>query len=67
MEICEDVSEGEDFKLKLTRRRNRQIINAKFQCEYYKTLEKEFEQLVTEDKIFQSKRKYTAMMVLQQR
>lgn len=55
IEICEDVSEGEDFKLKLTRRRNRQIINAKFQCEYYKTLEKEFEQLVLKIKSFNLK------------
>ena len=55
IEICEDVSEGGDFKPKLTRRRNRQIINAKFQCEYYKTLEKEFEQLVLKIKSFNLK------------
>ena len=66
IKICEDAAE-EYFELELTRSRNRQIINAKFQCEYYKKLEKESQQLVTEDEIFQSKKEHIAMMVLKQR
>ena len=68
IKICEDTAEGEDFGFEWKRKRNRQIINAKFKCEYYKKLNKEFEELkITEDKISQSKKKHTARMVLQQR
>ena len=67
IEICEDAAEGEDFELELTRSRNCQIINGKFKCEYYKKLKKEFEECVTEDKMFQSKTEHIARMVLQQR
>ena len=67
IKICDEVAEGEDFNFELKRSRNRQIIDAKFKCEYYKKLEKEFEEFVTEDKIFQYKKEHIARMVLQQR
>ena len=67
IEICEDADEGEDFDFELKMSRNRQIINAKFKCKYHKKLKKEFEELVSEDKISQSKKEHTARMVLQQK
>ena len=53
---------GENFKTEL-KIENRHI-NAKFSFEYYKMLEKEFDELVTEDKFFQYKDKLEASKTL---
>ena len=53
---------GENFKTEL-KIENRHI-NAKFSFEYYKMLEKEFDELVTEDKFFQYKDKLEARKTL---
>ena len=65
--ICEDAAEVEDFDFELKTSGTCQIMNVKFKCEYSKKLKKEFEELVTEDKISQSKKEHRAGMVLQQR
>ena len=67
VEISEDAAEEENFKAELKSTKNRNTINAKFNFEYYKKLEKQFDQLVTEDKIFQYKDDFEARKTLQQR
>ena len=53
---------GENFKTEL-KIENRHI-NAKFSFEYYKMLEKKFDELVTEDKFFQYKDELEARKTL---
>ena len=67
IKICEDAAEVEDFDFELKTSGTCQIMNVKFKCEYSKKLKKEFEELVTEDKISQSKKEHRARMVLQER
>ena len=67
VEISEDAAEEEKFKAELKSTKNRNTINAKFNFEYYKKLEKQFDQLVTEDKIFQYKDDFEARKTLQKR
>ena len=67
VEISEDAAEKENFKAELKSTKNRNTIHAKFNFEYYKKLEKQFDQLVTEDKIFQYKDDFEARKTLQQR
>ena len=67
IKICEDAAEVEDFGFELKTSGTCQIMNVKFKCEYSKKLKKEFEELVTEDKISQSKKEHRARIVLQQR
>ena len=67
VKISEDSAEEENFTTELESTKNRNIINAKFNFEYYKKLEKQFDQFVTEDKIFQYKDDFEARKTLQQR
>ena len=67
VEISEDAAAGENFKTELKSIKNHNIINAKFSFEYYKNLRKEFEELVTEKRVFQYKDKLEARKTLQQR
>ena len=63
VKVSKDTVAGEDFKTEL----KNNIINAKFSLEYYKKLEKEFEELVTEERLFQYKDESEARKTLQQR
>ena len=65
--IFKDAAARDHFKTELKRTKNRNIINATCSFEYYKMLEKEFEDLVTEDRIFQYKAELEARKTLQQR
>ena len=67
VEISEDAAAGENFKTELKSIKNHNIINAKFSFEYYKNLRKEFEELVTEKRVFQYKDELEARKTLQQR
>ena len=67
VKISKDPATGENFKTERKSSKNCNIINATFSFEYYKKLEKEFEELVTEDRIFQYKGKFEARKTLQQR
>ena len=67
IEIRKDAVEIENFKTELKSTKNGNIINANFSFEYYQKLEKEYEELVTEEEIFQFKRKLEARKTLQQR
>ena len=62
-----DAAAREIFKIELKRTENRNIINATCSFQYYKRLEKQFEELVTEDRIFQYKAEREARKTLQQR
>ena len=65
--ISEDLSQGEDLELEFTRSTNTEIINAKFRSEYYKKLEKEFSELVTKDKTYESKKELEARKIINKR
>ena len=67
IKISEDALQGEDFVLGSPRGSNTKIINAKFRSEYYKKLEKEFAELVTEDKNFESKTEFEAREIITER
>ena len=67
IKISEDVSQGEDLELEFTRSTNTEIINAKFRSEYYKKLEKEFSELVTKDKTYESKKELEARKIINKR
>ena len=67
VKISKDTAAGENFKTELKNTKNRNIVNAIFSFEYYKKLEKEFEELVTEATIFQYKDELEARKTLQQR
>ena len=67
IKISEDVSQGEDLELEFTRGTNTEIINAKFRSEYYKKLEKEFSELVTKDKTYESKKELEARKIINER
>ena len=67
VKIATDVAEGENFKTELKSNRNCNIVNATFSFEYYKKLEKEFEELATENRIFQYKDEFEARRTLQER
>ena len=67
VKIATDVAEGENFKTELKSNRNCNIVNATFNFEYYKKLEKEFEELATENRIFQYKDEFEARRTLQER
>ena len=67
VKIATDVAEGENFKTELKSNRNCNIVNATFSFEYYKKLEKEFEELTTENRIFQYKDEFEARRTLQER
>ena len=67
VKISEDAAEGENFKTELKSTKNSNTINAKFNFEYYKKLEKQFDKLVSEDRIFQYKDDFEARKTLQQR
>ena len=67
VKISKDTAAGENFKTELKNTKNRNIVNATFSFEYYKKLEKEFEELVTEATIFQYKDELEARKTLQQR
>ena len=67
IKISEDVSQGEDLELEFTRSTNTEIINAKFRSEYYKKLEKEFSELVTKDKTYESKKELEARKIIKKR
>ena len=67
IKISENFSQEEDFNLEFTRGTNTKIINAKFGSEYYKKLEKEFAELVTKDKIYESKTLLEARKIIRQR
>ena len=67
IEITEDASQVKDFEFEFTRKKNRNIINAKFGRGYCKKLNKIFAKLKTEDKSFESKRKLEAKIIIQQR
>ena len=63
VKVSKDTAAGEDFKTEL----KNNIINAKFSLEHYKKLENKFEELVTEEKLFQYKDEPEARKTLQQR
>ena len=65
--ITKDAAEIENFKTELKSTKNGNIINANLSFEYYQKLEKEYEELVTEEKKIQFKRKLEARKTLQQR
>ena len=65
--ITKDAAEIENFKTELKSTKNGNIINANFSFECYQKLEKEYEELVTEEEIFQFKRKLEVRKTLQQR
>ena len=65
VKISKDAAARENFKTELKSTKSRNIVNATFSVEYYEQLEKEFEELVTEDTIFQYKDE--ARKTLQQR
>ena len=67
IEITKDAAEIENFKTELKSTKNGNIINANFSFEYYQKLEKGYEELVTEEEIFQFKRKPEVRKTLQQR
>ena len=67
VKISQDAAEGKNFIAELKSIKNRNIINTKFNFEYYKKLEKQFEELVPEDRIFQYKDKLEARKALQKR
>ena len=67
VKISKDTAAGENFKTELKNTKNRNIVNATFSFEYYKKLENEFEELVTEATIFQYKDEFEARKTLQQR
>ena len=67
IKISEDLSQGEDLELEFTRSTNTEIINAKFRSEYYKKLEKEFSELVTKDKTYESKKELEARKIINKR
>ena len=67
IKVSEDVSQGEDLELESTRSTNTEIINAKFRSEYYKKLEKEFSELVTKDKTYESKKELEARKIINKR
>ena len=63
VKVSKDAAAGKEFTTEL----KNNIINAKFSLEYYKKLEKEFEELVTEERLFQYKDESEARKTLQQR
>ena len=63
IKISKDAVEGENFKTELKSIKNGDI-NAKFSSEYYKVLEKAFDELVAEGKCFQYKDKFEARKTL---
>ena len=65
--ITKDAAEIENFKTELKSTKNGNIIYANFSFEYYQKLEKGYEELVTEEEIFQFKRKPEVRKTLQQR
>ena len=67
VKISQDAAEGKNFIAELKSIKNRNIINTKFNFEYYKKLEKQFEELVPEDRIFQYKDKLEVRKALQKR
>ena len=67
IEITKDAAEIENFKTELKSTKNGNIIYANFSFEYYQKLEKGYEELVTEEEIFQFKRKPEVRKTLQQR
>ena len=67
IEITKDAGEMENFKTELRSTTNGNIINANLSFEYYQKLAKEYEELVTEEKKFQFKKKLEARKTLQQR
>ena len=67
VEISKDAAARENFKTELKSTKNCNLVNATFSFKYYEKLEKEFQELVTEDKIFQYKDKFEARKTLQQR
>ena len=67
VEISKDAAAREKFKTELKSTKNCNLVNATFSFKYYEKLEKEFQELVTEDKIFQYKDEFEARKTLQQR
>ena len=67
VEISKDAAATEDFKTELKSTKNCTLVNATFSFKYYEKLEKKFQELVTEDKIFQYKDEFEARKTLQQR
>ena len=67
VKISKDAAAGENFKIELKSTKSCNIVNATFSVEYYEKLEKEFQELVTEDTIFQYKDEFEAKKTLQQR
>ena len=67
IEITKDAAERQNSKTELKSTKNANIINVKFSFEYYKKLERECEESVTENKTFQFKEEFEARKTLQQR
>ena len=67
VKISENAAEGESFITELKSTKTRHIINAKFNFEYYKKLEKQFQELATEDGIFKYKDEFEVRKTLQKR
>ena len=67
VKISENAAEGENFITKLKNIKTRNVINTKFSFEYYKKLEKQFEELVTKDGILQYKDEFEVRKTLQER